>query len=152
MKHLLIFYLLATGMAFAQDFSDPMHTVNDFFRAFHQKDSSALQNHFAKNARLLRSGMKNGQPVVQENDIPRFIRAVATRPNFPQWEERLGKPIVQQHQNLATVWVPFTFYLDQDLSHCGYNSFTLSWNGNQWQILSLIDTATKDCSGLYPIE
>ena len=132
-------------MAFAQDYSDPMHTVHEFFRAFHQKDSSALYNHFAKNARLLRSGMKNGQPVVQENDIPRFIRAVATRPNVPQWEERLGKPIVQQHQNLATIWVPFEFYLDDQLSHCGYNSFTLAWNGSRWQILSLIDTATKDC-------
>ena len=53
----------------------------------------------------------NGQPIVQENDIKRFMRAVASRKDAPVWEERLGKPIVQQHLNLATVWVPFRFYL-----------------------------------------
>ena len=148
MKQLSIFYFLATLMAFAQDRPNPEQTVQEFFQAFHKKDSVALQHHFAKNARLLRSGNQNGLPVVQENDIPRFIRAVSTRKDAPRWEERLGKPVVQQHQNLATVWIPFQFYLDDQLSHCGYNSFTLGWNGNQWQILSLIDTATKDCKWL----
>lgn len=85
---------------------------------------------------------------MQENDIKRFIRAVATRKDVPIWEERLGKPIIQQHLNLATVWVPFRFYLDETFSHCGYNVFTLSWDGQQWTILSLIDTGTKDCEKL----
>lgn len=93
----------------------------------------------------MRSTFKNGQPTEQENDIKRFIRSVATRKDIPAWEERLGQPIIQQHLNLATVWVPFHFYLDNTLSHCGYNAFTLSWNGQQWTILSLIDTGTKDC-------
>ena len=94
---------------------------------------------------LMRSTLINGQPIVQENDIKRFMRAVASRKDTPVWEERLGKPIVQQHLNLATVWVPFRFYLDDTLSHCGYNAFTLSWDGQRWTILSLIDTGTKDC-------
>ena len=146
MKHLFILCYLATAMAMAQDRPDPMHTVESFFKAFHEKDSQALQNHFAENARLLRSSNKNGLPIEQENDIVGFIRAVATRKDSPTWEERLGKPVVQQHQNLATVWVPFKFFLGNQLLHCGYNSFILSWSGQRWQIVSLIDTATKTCS------
>ena len=107
-----------------------------------------MQQLMSPKARLLRSTFKNGQAIVQENDLQRFIRAVATRKDSPKWEERLGQPIVQQHLNLATVWVPFRFYLDNTLSHCGYNAFSLSWDGQSWQILSLIDTGTKDCENL----
>ena len=132
----------------AQNRPNPMESVERFFQAFHAKDSLGMQQLMSPKARLLRSTLKNGQAVVQENDLNRFIRAVATRKDSPKWEERLGQPIVQQHLNLATVWVPFHFYLDNTLSHCGYNAFSLSWDGQSWQILSLIDTATKDCKSL----
>lgn len=125
-----------------------MESVERFFQAFHAKDSLGMQQLMSPKARLLRSTFKNGQAIVQENDLNRFIRAVATRKDSPKWEERLGQPIVQQHLNLATVWVPFRFYLDNTLSHCGYNAFSLSWDGQIWQILSLIDTGTKDCKPL----
>ena len=132
----------------AQNRPNPMESVERFFQAFHAKDSLGMQQLMSPKARLLRSTFQNGQAIVQENDLQRFIRAVATRKNSPSWEERLGQPIVQQHLNLATVWVPFRFYLDNTLSHCGYNAFSLSWDGQSWQILSLIDTGTKDCESL----
>ena len=132
----------------AQNRPNPMESVERFFQAFHAKDSLGMQQLMSPKARLLRSTFQNGQAIVQENDLQRFIRAVATRKNSPSWEERLGQPIVQQHLNLATVWVPFHFYLDNTLSHCGYNAFSLVWNGQSWQILSLIDTGTKDCESL----
>ena len=137
-----------TSTVLAQNRPNPMESVERFFQAFHAKDSLGMQQLMSPKARLLRSTVKNGLAVVQENDLNRFIRAVATRKDSPKWEERLGQPIVQQHLNLATVWVPFRFYLDNTLSHCGYNAFSLSWDGQSWQILSLIDTGTKDCESL----
>lgn len=134
-----------TSTVLAQNRPNPMESVERFFQAFHEKDSLGMQQLMSPKARLLRSTLRNGRAVVQENDLNRFIRAVATRKDSPKWEERLGQPIVQQHLNLATVWVPFRFYLDNTLSHCGYNAFSLAWNGQRWQILSLIDTGTKDC-------
>ena len=135
---------------YGQEKPSPYGAVTNFFNAFHAKDSIAMQSIFHQKARLLRSGNRNGQPVISENDLQLFIRSVSTRTNSPVWEERLGDPIVQQNQDLATVWVPFHFYLDDRLSHCGFNSFTLVWNGSSWKILSLIDTATKECD-LIPI-
>ena len=149
MKYLLTLLLLGfTSTVHAQDRPNPMESVERFFQAFHAKDSLGMQQLMSPKARLLRSTFKNGQAIVQENDLNRFIRAVATRKDSPKWEERLGQPIVQQHLNLATVWVPFRFYLDNTLSHCGYNAFSLSWDGQIWQILCLIDTGTKDCKKL----
>ena len=138
--------LLCCAFSCAQMRPSPFTAVERFFEAFHAKDSLGMQNSFVPEARLLRSGMKNGQATVQENDIKGFIRAVATRKATPTWEERLGEPKIQQHLNLATVWVPFRFYLGEKPSHCGYNAFSLVWTGEAWKILSLVDTGTKACA------
>ena len=137
--------LFCAGLLGAQERPNPMETVHRFFDAFHAKDSLGLQGVFHSKARLLRSTQKDKKPVVVQNNLEKFIRAVATRKATPRWEERLGEPLIHQDQNLATVWVPFKFYLGDQLSHCGVNAFTLVWNKTDWQILSLIDTGTKDC-------
>jgi len=129
---------------FAQERPSPFIAVESFFKAFHEKDSIAMQNSFLEKARLMRSGTQ-GKSIVQVSNLEQFIRSVATRKKSPQWKEHLGQPIIQQHLNLATVWVPFHFTLDGELSHCGYNSFTLVWVDMSWKILSLIDTGTKNC-------
>ena len=129
---------------FAQERPSPFIAVESFFKAFHKKDSIAMQNSFLEKARLMRSGTQ-GKSIVQVSNLEQFIRSVATRKKSPQWKEHLGQPIIQQHLNLATVWVPFHFTLDGELSHCGYNSFTLVWVDMSWKILSLIDTGTKNC-------
>ena len=143
-KIILIGLMVCSTRLFAQEPSHPMETVVRFFTAFHAKDSLGMQEVMHPKARLLRAAVRNKQSVVVENNIEQFIRAVATRNASPTWEEQLGEPIVQQDQNLATIWVPFRFYLGGKLSHCGVNAFTLVWNGNNWMILSLIDTGTKD--------
>ena len=137
---------------FAQERPSPFIAVESFFKAFHEKDSIAMQNSFLEKARLMRSGTQQGKPMVQISNLEQFIRSVATRKNSPQWKEHLGQPIIQQHLNLATVWVPFRFTLDGELSHCGYNSFTLVWDDMSWKILSLIDTGTKNCDLIQLVE
>ena len=144
-KIILIGLMLCSTGLFAQERSHPMEAVERFFTAFHAKDSLGMQEVIHSKARLLRAAVRNKQSVVVENNIEKFIRAVATRNASPIWEEQLGEPVVQQHQNLATVWVPFRFYLGGKLAHCGVNAFTLVAEGTRWKILSLIDTGTKDC-------
>ena len=91
-----------------------MESVERFFQAFHEKDSLGMQQVMSPKARLMRSTIKNGQAIVKESDINRFIQgSLPQEKNVPVWEERLGKPILQQHLNLATVWVPFSFLFRQ---------------------------------------
>ena len=144
-KIILIGLMVCSTPLFAQDPSHPMETIERFFTAFHAKDSLGIQEVIHPKARLLRAAVRNKQSVVVENNIEQFIRAVATRNASPTWEEQLGEPIVQQDQNIATVWVPFRFFLGGKLSHCGVNAFTLVVDGTSWKILSLIDTGTKYC-------
>ena len=147
MKKTFILILILCGKGlFAQERPSPFIAVESFFKAFHDKDSVAMQKSFLENARLMHSGgTQQGKSILQVSNLEKFIRSVATRKNSPQCKEHLGQPIIQQHLNLATVWVPFRFTLDGELSHCGYNSFTLVWDDLSWKILSLIDTGTKNC-------
>ena len=138
--------LFASVFAFSQNQSNPMQTVEQFFDAFHAKDSLGMQELFLPEARLMRSGQRQGKPMLTQNNIEKFIRSVALRADAPTWKEELGQPIVQQHLNLASVWVPFRFYLNDQLSHCGINHFSLLWTGEQWRIISLTDSGTKECT------
>lgn len=147
MKNLYIFLLgLTSCIAVAQDRPDPYTAVSTFFEGFHERDSLKLLGVVTPDTQLYRTGnTREGVPFREAGLIQDFIRSVVSRPASPVWEERLGEPVVHQDQNLAVVWVPFRFYLDQKLRHCGYNLFTLFWNGNQWVITQLSDTGTRTC-------
>ena len=137
--------LILCGILFssaeAQEPSAPFGAIEDFFKAFHNKEAKVLSTAFSESAVMQRAVHQEGKSVLIQQDISNFIKRVASRPDTPVWEEALGAPVVQQSANLATVWVPFRFYLDGKFSHCGVNQFTLFWNGNQWKIIHLIDTS-----------
>ena len=142
----LVLLLLTSVQLSAQDHPNPYTAVENFFEAFHSCDSLALQQAFSTKARLMQSNDENGKSSLRISAIDRFIKAICRRPETPIWEEILGNPVVQQHQHLATVWVTFQFYLDEQLSHCGINAFTLIWEDDRWKILSLIDTNENVCT------
>lgn len=55
----------------------------------------------------------------------------------PRMTERMWDPEVRISGDLATVWTPYDFYVDEDLSHCGADAFILMREGGDWQITSL---------------
>ena len=62
------------------------------------------------------------------------------------WDERIYDVEIQIDGNVSSAWVPYTFYLEGVLSHCGVNSIELLLNGNNWKITQLSDTRrSKDC-------
>jgi len=121
--------------------TEPFQTVEAFFKAFHERDSIQMQKHFAKEAQLIfTTNDKAGLPIRRKLAVKDFVQRVSSREKNPVWEERLGTPIIEIHQNLASVWVPFQFYLNDSFSHQGHNLFILFWQGKQWEILHLSDT------------
>ena len=141
MRILILILGLTISYANAQQVNPPFEAIEDFFEAFHNKDATVLNNAFSEEAVMQRASQREGKSVLIQQDISNFVNRVANRPETPVWKEALGTPVGQQSANLATVWVPFRFYLDGKFSHCGVNQFTLFWNGNQWKIIHLIDTS-----------
>ena len=60
------------------------------------------------------------------------------------WFEKLLSYIINVDENLAIVWTPYEFYFNEIFRRCGVNAFQLFFNGEQWKIISIIDTRRKD--------
>jgi hypothetical protein len=138
---LSILFLMFSVFSLKAQQSPPFETIISFFEAFHQKDSIELSSFFDPQARVLfTSNDADGQPQKRSLSVEEFVIRVCDREAKPVWDERLGIPEVIKHQNLATIWVPFEFYLDTEFSHSGYNFFQLFWNGEGWKIILIADT------------
>jgi hypothetical protein len=72
-----------------------------------------------------------------------FIKAIGSRPDADKWEERLLDYKVKIDGNLAHVWTPYEFWLNDKFSHCGANAFTLAKTDEGWKIVHLIDSRRR---------
>jgi len=119
-------------------------TVVRLFDGMRAADSSAVRTAFHPIATLYSVGAdRSGAPVVRASPVDRFIEAIGT-PHEEVWEERLGEAEVRLDGDLATVWVPYAFYLGDAFSHCGTNAFHLARTDGLWRIIHITDTRRTD--------
>ena len=50
-------------------------------------------------------------------------------------------------RTLASVWVPYEFYLGDKFSHCGVDAFHLARFEDGWKIIGLADTQRREGCG-----
>ena len=58
-------------------------------------------------------------------------------------DERISFETVKVDGDLAIAWTPYKFYLGDQFSHCGVNSFQLVKLEGVWRIQYLIDTRRR---------
>lgn len=137
----LILFSLSSSI-FAQD-SNPKKVVDDFFIAFHAKDTVALRE-LCHPEIVLRTvaNTKEGNKL-KDDKFDEFLNSIATIPANLKIFEKLLDYKVEIDGNLAHVWTPYEFYVNDKLSHIGANAFTLYNDNGKWQIIHLIDTRRK---------
>ena len=86
---------------------------------------------------------KEGKSVLKNESVSTFLNSVASKKKEDNWEEQLLSYHIQIDVNMANVWTPYEFYLNNKFSHCGVNSFQMFNDGEQWEIIYLIDTRRK---------
>jgi hypothetical protein len=144
MKNLLVIaVLLLSCVVFSQE-NSPKATIEAFFTAFHQKDSLTLRTFCHKDISLQTvANTKNGTQL-KSDKLEDFLKSIASIPNTMKIYEKLLDYKVTIDGDLAHVWTPYEFYVnDTTLSHIGANSFTLVRENNKWLIVHLIDTRRK---------
>ena len=141
-KLLIIITVLVSNLIFAQE-KTPKVIVEDFFIAFHTKDTVALRE-LCHPEIVLRTvtNTKEGYKLEAEN-FDDFLKSIATIPANLKIFEKLIDYKVEIDGNLAHVWTPYEFYVNDKLSHIGANAFTLYNDNGKWQIIHLIDTRRK---------
>ena len=148
MKKLLI--VLFCACAFSTSAQDQkreiMQVINQVFKAMRTNDSTMLKQSFVESPNTFTAFInKEGKSQLSKGDFQRFIDAVG-QPKDQVWNEPIWNEKVEIDGNLASVWVDYAFYVDDQFSHCGVDAFHLIQREDGWKIFHLVDTRSKtDC-------
>jgi len=149
MKHLFLFCALifTLGIQAQKSSSEDKAKlmITTFFDGFHSGDSAKMQSVMSPNIVMQRTFTdENGKAMVTTISGQSIIDAVKNRPSNQKWDERLLGFKINVDGNLAHVWTPYEFWVNDVFSHCGANSFTLANTQNGWRIIHVIDSRRKE--------
>lgn len=118
--------------------------VLQLFEAMRTADGEMARAVFHPDARLGRAGDDG----ISFRPADGFIEMIG-RPRDVVYDEPIWDWEVQIDGRLAHMWTKYAFYLGDEFSHCGEESFQLYKADTGWQITQLIDTSRReDC--FYP--
>ncbi len=146
--------LLASAAPLAAQGADEravLDVVQRLFDGMRTADSVLVRSVFHPDARLISTGMRNGEPAVGVIPIDGFVQAVGGAEAV--WDEKIFDPQVRIDGNLAQVWTEYTFHAGERFSHCGVDAFLLARTTDGWKIASLADTRRREgCEALLEKE
>jgi hypothetical protein len=147
MKYLFIILTFISIKAFSQtDEGAIKRVVNKLFEGMKKADTVLIRSAFTAEP-LLQTVLRNkeGKSVVRTEPLDSFLVAIG-KPHKEVYDERITYDIIRIDGDLAIVWAPYKFFLDDKFSHCGVDSFQLVKINGEWRIQYLIDTRRKqDC-------
>ena len=153
MVFVLAFLALSTIQAQENEKKEAIKNVIDsFFEGLHYGDSSKIRTTIHKDLKIqTTSSTKDGIKVLRTQKAKDFLTAIANKKPENTYFEKLLSYDIKIDGNLASVWTPYEFYLNEKFSHCGANSFQLFDNNGRWEIIYLVDMRRRsDCSALNP--
>ncbi|MDC8004660.1 nuclear transport factor 2 family protein [Aureisphaera galaxeae] len=145
-----ILFILCLSFSFfgtaQNDFSEAeaKQLIDTFFEGFHKGDTLMMRGTLAKDVKLQTAFTdKEGTPHLSTGPLDRLLTSIANRPAEQKWDERLLDYKVSIDGNLAHVWTPYEFWVNDTFSHCGANAFTLAKMEDGWKIIHLIDSRRR---------
>ncbi|XWN37817.1 MAG: nuclear transport factor 2 family protein [Balneola sp.] len=117
--------------------------IETLFDGMRAGDSSAVSRVFTSDATMQSiSKDREGNTRISQGSISGFKRSLGT-PHNDVWDERVGEIQINIDENLATAWVPYSFYVGDNFSHCGVNSFQFAKTTEGWKAISIVDTRRR---------
>ncbi len=119
-------------------------SIEVFFEGFHQKDTLKIKSVCADKMILqsISESVSKGNKLSNET-AKEFYKSIASIPSTMKFQEKILSYNIQIDGAMAHVWAPYEFYLNDNLSHSGVNTFTLFKEKDSWKIIYLIDTRRK---------
>lgn len=130
--------------AAAQGDAGPMAAVEQIFEGMRTANPGMVREVFAPDARFAVLDRRNGPARLAVQGVDGWIAAIGE--SGGQWNEQIYDVVVHIDRDMASIWAPYTFYLDGGLRHCGINSIELLRGADGWKVTQLSDTRqTEDC-------
>jgi hypothetical protein len=140
---ILLFGSLSAAPAAAQGAADEaLSVVRRMFDSMRAQDTAAMRAMLHSSVRLIATTTNpQGQPAYRSVPIDAWLGSIARAPG--KLDERIYDPEVRVDDNLATVWTRYDFFVGDNFSHCGYDSFQLARLGGAWKIIQVADTQRR---------
>ncbi|MDO9553587.1 nuclear transport factor 2 family protein [Rhodonellum sp.] len=118
--------------------------IVSLFDAMKTKNPEVLGSLFHEKAIMstVISGDQGAQ--IGSNSVQDFINRIATTPAETILDERILDYQIKVDGQMAAAWTPYEFYVNDNFSHCGVNSFQLVKTESGWKIAYIIDTRRKE--------
>lgn len=120
--------------------------IDQLFDGMRAGDSTLVKPLFVRGSVLSSIGVNRDNEVrKQSSNASNFITAIG-QPKDKVWDELIWSYDIKIDHPMAMAWTEYSFYLGDDLSHCGVNVFELIRLVEGWKISAITDTRrTRDC-------
>lgn len=146
LRFILLLLLLLSQVIFGQQKTEEEQVktaINNFFEGFHMQDSLLIKQ-MVKAPIMQTIVTKDGAPIIRTEKFSDFLRAIVSIPPNKKFREELLDYTIQIDGDMAHAWTPYKFWLNDELSHCGANSFQLVKDRDEWKIIYIIDTRRRE--------
>ncbi len=143
---ILSLFLLCCTMGISQGEEENVkQAIVTFFEGFHAQDSVKIKSVVAEGMIMQTMGRdKEGNTRLREVEFSKFLKSIVSIPDSISFKEVITKYTIKVDGPMANAWTDYQFWLREEMSHCGVNSFQLMNQKGEWRIIYLIDTRRKD--------
>lgn len=125
--------------------------VETFFEGLHNGDSTLIAGVLHEEIKIQTTGTtRDGVKFLRSQKREQVLTGIANKKPENKYFEKLLSYNIKIDGNLASVWTPYEFYLNDNFSHCGANSFQMFNNNGKWEIIYLVDMRRRE--GCKPSE
>lgn len=120
--------------------------IQSLFEGMKTKNADLVQAAFYPEAPMQTVIPGESGSTIGSNAVGDFVSRIANTPADTQLDERILDFQIKVDGDMAAAWTPYEFYVNDQFSHCGVNSFQLVKMAEGWKIVYIIDTRRKeDC-------
>jgi len=144
---LIVFLISAISLTSQARQSEPERVkavIEQLFDGMRKSNSTKVSATFTEEA-IMQTVVKdeNNEVQIRSGNLQAFLNAIGSEKE-EIWDERISGYDINIDGELATVWTPYQFYVGDEFSHCGVNSFQLVKKDGDWKIFFIVDTRRQD--------
>lgn len=146
---LFILFVFVTGIisslyAQSSEEAEVQATIETLFEGMLEADGDKIAGTFQPDA-IMQTIVKNaeGEVMVRNGSLEAFVNSIGSA-EPGRLNEKIGGYEIKVDGELASAWTPYEFYVGEDFSHCGVNSFQLIKTADGWKIFHIVDTRRKE--------
>ena len=140
----LIVFSFSSSTLFAQKSEEVRQVIASMFEGMKSKNTDLIKAAFHPDAMMqtVKSGETGSE--LGSNSVEDFLNRIASTPATTTLDERILDYQIKVDGDMAAAWTPYEFYVNENFSHCGVNSFQLIRTPDGWKITYIIDTRRKE--------